>query len=393
MPKIHIPVIGYKQGGRQMMTTAMSAVDLVSMVTKPKAWDPATTSEHGNRARDTPHMLGIVNYLETVPQYVIGCAVVYLTSKEASFEPTTVPNVTTENDAAQFGVLSIDIGARFDIGDGQHRIGAYEKIVQSRDEDDPLIQNLRGAGQPLIIVIEDDPKSRAQDFADLQRNVKPPTASLGQSMDRRQPINNELSELFSTVPLLVDRVEYSKDNPGKLSAKLFSFKTIRYVSGLLLVGNGYRSPATMDKAVNNRFEGDKAEDARGELEEFWTALGEMIRFADVVSGDVKANELREATYLASAGVLYSIAHAVYIVGKLGITITEAIQALDDVSFDRATKTSDITAEDTIFAGNLVDSDSGKLVAGRTAWETAATLLSKAILAKADPKGDTSTAAA
>ncbi|MCJ0868093.1 DNA sulfur modification protein DndB [Streptomyces sp. AP-93] len=386
MPKIHIPVIGYTQGGRQMMTTAMSAVDLVSMVTKPKAWDPATTSEHGNRARDTPHMLGIVNYLETVPKYVIGCAVVYLTSKEASFEPTTVPNVTTENDAAQFGVLSIDIGARFDIGDGQHRIGAYEKIVQSRDEDDPLIQNLRSAGQPLIIVIEDDPKSRAQDFADLQRNVKPPTASLGQSMDRRQPINNELSDLFTTVPLLVDRVEYSKDNPGKLSAKLFSFKTIRYVSGLLLVGNGYRSPATMDKAVNACFEGEaNAEKARKTLKDFWTTLGELVRFADVIDEDVPVPELREATYLTSAGVLYAIAYAVHqTIQTYDITTPGAVRALDDVSFDRAPKDGNgdlvlpVTAEHTIFAGTLINAQNGKLEAGRTAWEGAGMVLYKHI---------------
>ncbi|GAA2812305.1 DNA sulfur modification protein DndB [Streptomyces showdoensis] len=377
MPKIQIPVIGYQQGGRQMMVTAMSAPDLVSMVTKPKPWNPAATTEHGNRVRDQKHLDGIAHYLETVDKYVLGSVVLYLTSKEAEFKALDVPGVSGEHDAARIGVLSVDIGAKFDVGDGQHRIGAYDKTINDHDGDDdhPLIQRLKNSGQPMIIVIEDDPKGRAQDFADLQRNVKAPTASLGQSMDRRQPINRELSDLFDTIPLLTGRVEYAKDNPGKLSPNLLSFKTIRYVSGLLLVGNGYRSPATMDKAVNSRFEGDGAEAARGELREFWTALGELTRYADVVSGDVTVPELREATYLTSAGVLYAIAFAVYQAhGKHKVAIADAVRAVDIVSFDRTQKTADIENEDTVFAGTLISPKTGKLEAGRTAWEGAADVL-------------------
>lgn len=382
MPKIHIPVIAYQQGGRQMLVTAMSPVDLVRMVSKPEAWDPVKTTTHGNRPRDTAHLQGIVKYLVEEEHFVLGAAVLYLTSKEASFTPAELPGVTTESDAAKIGTLAVDIGAKFDIGDGQHRIGAHEHIVSTRDDDDPVLERLAKSGQPMIIVIDDNPKRRAQDFTDLQRNVKTPTASLAQSMDRRQPINRELSEMFDIVPLFNDRVEYFKDNPGKLSAKLFSFKTVRYVSGLLLVGNGYRSPATMDKAVNAKFEGtvdSDADAARMKLTEFWTSLGELVRFADVVDGEVKAPELREATYLTSAGVLYAIAFAVYQAHyTLKIPVKNAVRALDSVSFDRTTKTTDITAEDTVFAGNLIDPETGKLQAGRTAWETAATILLSAI---------------
>lgn len=378
MPKVHIPVIGYQQGGRQMLVTAMSPVDLVRMVSKPEAWDPVKTTVHGNRPRDPAHLQGIVKYLVEEEHFVLGAAVLYLTSKEATFTPVELPGVTTESDAAKIGTLAVDIGAKFDIGDGQHRIGAHESIVSTRDDDDPVLERLAQSGQPMIIVIEDNPKRRAQDFTDLQRNVKTPTASLAQSMDRRQPINRELSEMFDVVPLFNDRVEYFKDNPGKLSAKLFSFKTVRYVSGLLLVGNGYRSPTTMDKAVNAKFEGSDDSDAdaaRGKLVEFWTSLGELVRFADIVDGEIKAPELRVATYLTSAGVLYAIALAVYQAHYLlKIPVTDAVKALDTVNFDRTPKTTDITSEDTIFAGNLIDPDTGKLQAGRAAWETAADVL-------------------
>ncbi|MFJ9101157.1 DNA sulfur modification protein DndB [Streptomyces sp. NPDC102405] len=377
MPKIHIPAIGYRQGGRQMLVTAMSPTDLVRMVRKPEAWDPVKTSQHGNRPRDKAHLQGIVKYLEEEEHFVLGAAVLYLTEREAEFKPMQIEGVSTDKDAASMGTLAVDIGALFDIGDGQHRIGAYEHIVQSRDEDgDPVIERLREGGQPLIIVIEDDPRRRAQDFADLQRNVKAPTQSLGQSMDRRQPINRELNNLFDDVPVLVDRVEYQKDNPGKLSAKLFSFKTVRYVSGLLLVGNAYRSPSTMDRAVNGRFEGSDAEPetARQELVDFWTALGELTLFADVLDDSVKAYELRQDTYLLSAGVLYAVAMAVYLSKQDGLSVTEAVRSMDSFNFSRTKKVKEITAADTPFAGNLIDSETGKLVAGRTAWETAAEIL-------------------
>ncbi|WP_329611935.1 DNA sulfur modification protein DndB [Streptomyces brevispora] len=390
MPKIHIPVIEYKQGGRQMLVTAMSPTEVVRMVSKPEAWDPVKTTAHGNRPRDAQHLQGIVKYLTEEEHFVLGAAVLYLTTKEAKFTPIPVPDgVAGEEDAATVGFLSVDIGAKFDIGDGQHRIGAYENIVQNRDEEGDLVmERLRRSGQPLIIVIEDDPKRRAQDFADLQRNVKAPTQSMGQSMDRRQPINRCLNELFESVPLFQDRVEYFKDNPGKLSAKLFSFKTVRYTSGLLLVGNGYRSPSTMDKAVNGKFEGAVDSDAalaRAQVEEFWTALGELVRFADVVDGGLPVPELREATYLTSAGVLYAIAYAVHnAVESEQMTVTEAVRALDSISFDRAPKNAageailPVTSEDTIFAGNLINTETGKLEAGRTAWESAGALLLKAI---------------
>ncbi|MGH3376348.1 MAG: DNA sulfur modification protein DndB [Actinoallomurus sp.] len=386
MPKIHIPVIGYRQGGRQMLVTAMSPTDLVRMVRKPEAWDPVKTAQHGNRPRDKAHLQGIVKYLEEEQHFVLGAAVLYLTSREAEFTPMPLDGVSSDQDAAVVGTLTVDIGAQFDIGDGQHRIGAYENVVQHRDEDDdPVMQRLRNSGQPLIIVIEDDPRRRAQDFADLQRNVKAPTQSLGQSMDRRQPINRELNDLFDKIPVLIDRVEYLKDNPGKLSAKLFSFKTVRYVSGLLLVGNTYRSPSTMDRSINNRFEVD-AEGARQELIDFWTALGELTPFADVVDGSVKTTDLRENTYLTSAGVLYAIAMAIHQITAAGIPVADSVRTLDSFNFVRTRKIERITPEDTPFAGNLVDADTGKLVAGRTAWEGAAGVVRTHVIAKLEEQG-------
>ena len=126
---------------------------------------------------------------------------------------------------------------------------------------------------------------------------------------------------------------------------------------------------------------------RATLKDFWTGLGELVRFADVVEGNVTVPELREATYLTSAGVLYAIAFAVHTVTDDGkISVTDAVRALDSVDFDRTAKTTDIKPQDTLFSGNLIDPDTGKLVAGRTAWESAAALLVAEITGALTDKG-------
>ena len=97
-------------------------------------------------------------------------------------------------------------------------------------------------------MIDDSPLNRAQDFTDLQRNAKPPSASIGLSMDRHQPINRLLIALVQDATAIPpfkggDRIEFLKDSPGKLSTKLFSYKTVRYLSGTVLIGTSQRTTA------------------------------------------------------------------------------------------------------------------------------------------------------
>ncbi|WP_194909558.1 DNA sulfur modification protein DndB [Catenulispora rubra] len=378
MPKIQLPVIAYQQGGRQMFATAMSPADVVQMVRQPKAWG-SNADEHGNRPLDKPHLNGIVTYIKEETHFVVGAAVLYITEKEVSFRSAQIEGVTADSDAATIGTLTIDLSAQFDIGDGQHRIGAYEHVLRNSDGDDPVMTRLRESGQPLIIVVEDDPRRRAQDFADLQQNVKPMVASLGLSMDRRQPITRVLNDLFDTCPIFIGRVDFLKDNPGKLSKHLFSFKTIRYTSGLALVGNAFRTQTTMDKRVNDAA---TTSEGRASLSEFWTALGELPGYGNVINGGTSATDLREGTYLTSAGVLYGIATAVWAFASSAPdtrgTITAAVRTLDDFNFSRTPKTERITTADTPLAGTLIDPGTGKLANGRTAWEGAAAVIGQHI---------------
>ncbi|MFE0137068.1 DNA sulfur modification protein DndB [Streptomyces sp. NPDC059037] len=373
MPKIKMAAMRYTQGGREMYLTAMSAGELVNMVSRPERWDHKNMDQHGNRPHSGPHTKGIVKYLDDNEDFVLGAAVLYLTSNESSFKELQIEGVTDDTDAATIGTLTVDVGTRFEVGDGQHRLRAYETIFRGRGTSDPTVQRLRESGQPLIIVIEDDPRKRGQDFFDLQQNVKPMTKSVGQALDRRQPISQCLDRLVNSNILLKGRVDYSKDTPGKNSDEVASFKTVHYCSGLILVGNKYRTPATMDAAVNAQLTEDN-DTATQKIHEFWDAMADLPLFAQLVAGELATPEIRQDTYLLSANVLYAIALAVYRAYDKGTPIQDAVASLTNVRFERTTKTGGITMYDTIFAGNLVDTTTGKLLSGRDNWEAAADLL-------------------
>lgn len=371
--KLQLPGIGYRQGGRQMVVTAMNPIALVRTVAEPDHWNPVGTQPHGNRPQDKEHRKGIAEYLASEEHFVLNSVVLYAKPSEAKFTPT--PDVEGDAECVP-GILSLDYGATFDVGDGQHRIGAYSDVMKQHAEDgDPVMERLKFAGQPVVIVIDDSPLHRAQDFTDLQRNAKAPSASIGLSMDRRQPVNRLLIDLIQKSELSIfgtgaDRVEFLKDSPGKLSAKLFSFKTIRYMSGTMLIGISNRTTISWDKAVNSYVAGNPG-DAQDQLMDLWDGLANLRPYAEVIKGSRTAAELREDTYLASAGALYAVAYAVHEAHHVHkIAVSEAAKALATISFDRPAKDHGITPTDTIFAGNLVDPASGRIAAGRGAWEAA-----------------------
>lgn len=377
--ELQLPGIAYKQGDRLMVTTAMDPVALVKTVAQPDPWNPVGSQPHGNRPQDKAHRKGIAEYLEDEEQFVLGAVVLYAKSTEARFEPDS----GKEGRAVVPGTLYLNYGAQFDVGDGQHRIGAYSDVIQAHSEDeDPVMKRLRSSGQPLVVVIDDDPLHRAQDFTDLQRNAKPPSASIGLSMDRRQPINRLMIKLVQEPELTIfgrgaDRVEFFKDSPGKLSAKLFSFKTIRYLSGTALIGVSQRTTKGWDKAANDYVE-TYADEAQTKLTDLWRGFATWPDIARVLAGKRTAADMRDKTYLASSGVLYAIAYAVHMAStEHKIPVRDAMKRLSGVTYTRPGPPKPgelLTPKDTPFAGSLVDPESGKIGSGRPSWEAAAEVL-------------------
>lgn len=377
--------IGYKQGNREMVVTAMDPVTLVKTVTRPDHWNPLGEQPHGNRPQDKGHREGIAQYLEDEENFVIGAVVLYVSPKDAKFLPDKGDD--DDEEPVRSGTLQLSIAAQFDVGDGQHRIGAYSDIMARHAEDGhPVLDRMRASGQPAVVVIDENPLNRAQDFTDLQKNAKPPSSSIALSMDRRQPINRLLIGLVQDEALPVfgdrgDRVEFLKDSPAKLSATLYSFKTIRYMSGTALIGTGQRSTRGWDKAVNEAIE-ERPDESRAELLDFWRAFGTLSPIAAVIDGDSTPAKLRAETLLGASGVLYAVAAAAHAASADGIGLGDAIAALRSVDFARPASPAEgdrpLTLADSIFVGTLVDPETARVGSGRPAWEAAAEHLLTAI---------------
>lgn len=384
--RLQLPGIGYKQGSRRMVLTAMEPAALVRMVTRPDTWNPLGEQPHGNRPQDKVHRAGIAEYLTNEEEFVLGAVVLYASPRDAQFEP----DEGWADAPIAPGKLTLSYGAQFDVGDGQHRIGAESDVIKAHDEEgDPVIERLRQAGQPAVIVIDDNQLHRAQDFTDLQRNVKPPTGSLALSMDRRQPINRFMVELIQHPELPIfakgDRVEFLKDSPGKLSSKLFSFKTVRYITGTAMVGVSQRSAVGWEKSANTAVEADRAGAMRG-MVDLWKGLGTLPGIADVITGKLISAKLRERSLITTAGVQYAMAYAIYLAHENKIAYGDAARALAEVTFDRPrlegpppSEEDPITSNESIFAGNLIDVATGKVGSGRPAWEAAGEALANVVI--------------
>jgi DGQHR domain-containing protein len=376
-----------------MVVTAMNPDALVKAVHKPDEWNPLGSQAHGNRKVNKPHVAGISEYLETEEHFVIGAVVLYADPSEARV--TADPG--QDDRPVQTGTLHLEYGAQFDVGDGQHRIAGYDEAIRHRggDRSDPVIVRLHNSGQPVIVVIDGNPLHRAQDFTDLQKNSKPITSSLANSMDRRQRINRLLIRLIQdteAVPVFEGgaRIEFQSDTPGKYSANWVSYKTLRYVSGLVL-GVNARTVKGWDAAVNALVEADEA-GVRDTLVEFWAGLGKLAPLAAVADGESKTTmaDMRAGTYLASAGALAAIGWAAHLVtedlapgrqGEAGWTMDGFIDALSHIDFARAKGSGPdgkVTEADTILAGTVVD-EAGRISGAQSAFEAAAEKIAEHVI--------------
>jgi DGQHR domain-containing protein len=357
-----------------MYLSVEEPIGLIRLTTMPTAdWNPTNRqqSQHGNRPVDKPHAQGIADYLETVPDYIIGAAVLYAHQRDVRFVPLKDQD---ENGTSQLGILHLGAGVQMDVGDGQHRRDGYRRVIARHSDDSgntddgsEVMQRLHASGQPFIVVVDDDLTRRGQDFVDLQRNTKKMADSIGIGMDRRQAVNRVTMDLVHDPDLPVfgrdgdeSRVEFLVDSPGRASSKLFSFKTVRLITGYSL-GVNERNTRAWEKTANEVM---ALPGSREKAANFWLAFSGLPDIARVIAGDETVAELRVRTYLASAGVLYSLARACYEAVISGASPEEFFKSVASIDFVRTDKTENILPEDTIFAGNLVDPTTGRISGSR-----------------------------
>ncbi|RZQ61990.1 DNA sulfur modification protein DndB [Amycolatopsis suaedae] len=366
------PAIGFQMGGRPFCITAMTPVDYVGVVGPREEWDPLS-GVGTNRKEDKAHRDAIASYIQDTPDYVLNSILLYISEHDAHFVADD-----DNNQVIRSGVLYVRPGAKFKVGDGGHRTSAYGDVITAHEPlNDEVIERLRTSGQPIVVVIDDDQVRRAQDFSDLQKNAKPLNASIAQSMDRRQVLNRLLIEEVIKAGDVAGfdqgaRIEFLTDTPGKLSAKLMSFKAMRYASGTLLIGTSARTTRTWNDAVETTIARVGEEAATGDLIEFWSAYCALPRIAEGLSRERGLAVVREETWLLSANVIYAIAAAVHIVRTEDedLSIADAVSKLESFDFER---------EGRALIGTLVDPETGKAATGRDAWGSAAVRMAEHVL--------------
>ncbi|MFQ5947421.1 MAG: DNA sulfur modification protein DndB [Acidimicrobiia bacterium] len=380
--RISTPAIQYKQGERVMYVSAAPAGDVVNITRSPEDWNPLAQQPHGNRPVDAHHAARIVQYLETEANPVIGALVLYCHPDDITF----VPYAGIQHlDEITPGELWLKPSAMYDIGDGLHRHYSEEVIIRryGRDPDNPTLQRVMGMGQPFILIPEADGHRRAQDYADLQVNVKPPTGSLSLSMNRRQPFNRFMIDDVVRHPDIVlfemgNRLEFMSDSPGKNSSKWVSFKTLRYITGTLLIGVGERGADRWNTMANEAVSDIRREEALAQAVEFFQGIERLPGLDEVVARRRKMADLREKTLLTSSNVLYGLAYACHLAkSHKDVSYTDALKVIgESVDFGRPQRQpseADPLREDEVggyFGGSLVDVETGSIGSGREAWEKA-----------------------
>jgi len=370
--RVPLPGIGYRQGSRQMVTTVMSPVQYVNAIGEREEWDPLSGTGT-NRREDKAHRRGIADYLEREEDYVLNSILVYLSPEEAEFVPDD------PNSPVSLGSLFVDAAAKMIVGDGGHRSGSYSDVISAhRPLGDEVFARMVANGQPIVVVLDDNQVRRAQDFTDLQNNAKPLNQSVAQSMDRRELLNRVLLENVikgTEVPAFNggQRVEFLTDSPGKLSAKIASYKTLRYASGTLLVGTAHRSTKSWSDAVDLQLSRDQ-DDCTEQIVEFWQGYSDLPAVSRALTVEKGVALLREDTWLTSAYVMYALAAAVHSVGEQdNISIADAFAALTAFDFTRTGPGLHNTLVDPPVGGGAP-----KARTGRDAWEGASLVLAKFI---------------
>lgn len=389
--KISTPALRFRQGDRVMYLSAASAADLINITASPHDWDPLSEQHHGNRPIDKAHAAGITDYLENEDQPIIGAFVLYCHPDDVTFE--ALPGAP-DPESVELGMLAMKPSAFYDVGDGLHRRFSEDAILR-KYEDDPdhdVGRRVAAMGQPFILIPEADGGKRAQDYADLQVNVKPPSGSLGLSMNRRQRFNQFMVEdvVQRSGIALFDggkRIEFHSDSPGKHSAKWVSFKALRYISGTLLIGASERGAARWNSAVDEAIVGDRRDEALADIVSFFEGIERFEPIAEVVHGELTIANLRETTLLASGVVMYSLAFACYL-GRThsGLRAGDTLDTIWSIADfrrpdRRPTETEPLNPAERggFFSGWMIDPETARIGVGRDVWERTGRKLYRAVV--------------
>ncbi|MDA8030040.1 MAG: DNA sulfur modification protein DndB [Alphaproteobacteria bacterium] len=171
----------------------------------------------------------------------------------------------------RIGRLTIDMGARFLLNDGQHRKHAIESALKQKPD-------LRSESISIMFVQDTDLKRCQQMFADLNKNAMKPSKSLNILYDHRDSFSQFVVKLTKNVEAFKGRVDYEKTSIGNRDTNAFTLNGVLDSTKKLLGRGRVRKLNDEEKWI---------------VEKFWNTLSDILpEWQHLIKGTMTPRDLR-----------------------------------------------------------------------------------------------------
>jgi hypothetical protein len=333
--------------------------------------------------KTTPtHVQGIVDYIaeqaERAEPWAFNAIVLYSTER-LQFEGVSFGiNMAGEARAEE----------AFSVGEGLHRCLAWAvalDLVRVRGVRRPAIseaaqKRITRATIPVIVVEEPNLKRQKVDFHKLNQQ-KPLTATVLNLTDETA-LSALTKMVIADVKLFTDRIDLNNATPGPKSDKLLSFAQLRFVVASYLLGKDTRSTKRIEAGVERIVQERGLDPVRAELRDVFRAIATRFGGLDKLhrgllgtesSGDA-VRRIRAETLLTSNAAWRALLVALHQVKQEGGDVEAAVERVKHSTGTSWERTSPF------WVGNLIDTNTGKLLSSRESIDAAADKLLEAIRA-------------
>lgn len=231
-----LPVMIAKQGNRIFLSGSFPIKFLEERLFSQSSFKNASIIEvqtATNRPLDLNHAHNISNYIinNFEKEYIIPSLTLNIQEKLKIYS-------VSHGGMPSFGFISMPLGVKFSITDGQHRVKGIIDAINSIERENPLAANrLREDSIPVMITCESRIYQIHQDFADCSKVITIPPSLLA-VFDTRNPANKLVIDLIERCPLFAGKIDSTSKALVNSSKSLFITNQIRqYVKHLMFRTN------------------------------------------------------------------------------------------------------------------------------------------------------------
>ncbi len=206
------------------------------------------------------------------------------------------PNAPAGNAGWMLGMLTLDQQDPLIIVDGQHRLGAIEKVVKE-------VPELRNDSIAVVLFPYIDLAANQQLFSDLNRTVKKTSKSLDVFFDRRDIINRVVQKVVNKVAVFQERVDIENISVAKSPTMVFTLAGV-YQATKPMIKGAFKGELVQKELSQ---ENDNEDDYAGFLTDAWGFIAEQFpEWGEVARGEMNIAQYRHEYLHWNSGIVSSI---------------------------------------------------------------------------------------